>query len=114
MTLISMEDLSAKTAGSMETIGFVLARDLQADGSIMAKAGSQAWGRVDYTAAPGANGLNIDLNRDRLSVGNANVPLRSTQVRDGSPVVAYHRLEKSGKIVIVLYVEQDIPLPPAN
>ena len=114
VTLISMEDLSTKAAGSTETIGFVLASNLQAGDSIVAQAGSQAWGRVDYTAAPDASGMVIDLNRVHLTVRNASVPLRSTQVRNGSRAVAYHRLENSGKIVIVLYVDQDVPLPPAN
>ena len=108
VTLISMEDLSAKTAGNAGPIGFVLAGDLQVGGAVVAKAGSQAWGRVNYTAAPGAGGLSLDLDGMHLTAGGTDVPLRSTLVRDGGRAVEYHRLENSGKIVIVLYVDRDV------
>jgi len=112
VTLISMEDLSMKTAENAGPIGFVLASDLQVDGSIVAKAGSQAWGRVNYTAAPGTRGLNVDLDRVHLTAGKVDVPLRSTQVRDGGRTVQCHRLENSGKIVLVLYADKDVILAP--
>jgi hypothetical protein len=32
--------------------------------------------------------------------------------RDNKGTVDYHRLENSGKIVVVLYVDQDLPLAP--
>jgi len=79
---------------------------------VVAKAGSQAWGRVNYTAATDANGVNVDLDRMHLTVGSTYVLLRSTLMRDGARTVEYHRLENSGKIVIVLYVDKDvIPAP---
>jgi hypothetical protein len=110
VTLISMEDLSTKTAGNAGPIGFVLASDLQVDGLMVAKAGSQAWGRVNYTTTPGAGGLNVDLDRVHLTAGKLDIPLRSTQKRDGSRTVEYHRLENSGKIVLVLYADKDVSL----
>lgn len=109
-----MEDLSTKTAENTGPIGFVLASHLQVGGTTVAKAGSQAWARVNYAAAPGASGVSVDLDRVHLSVGSVDIPLRSTVVRDGSRAVEYQRLENSGKIVIVLYVDRDAIVAPAQ
>lgn len=114
VTLISMEDLSAKTAADSGPIGFVLASDLQAGGTVVAKAGSRAEGHVNYSAASGAAGVSINLDRMHLRAGRADVPLRSTLVRDGSRAVEYHRVENSGKIVTVFYVDRDVMLAPAE
>ena len=114
MTLISTEDLSTKTAQDTGLIRFVLASDLQIGGASIAKAGSQAWGRVNYAVAPGTGGVTVDLDRVHLALGNMDVPLRSTRVRNGGRTVEYHRLESSGKIVIVLYVSRDIILASAQ
>jgi len=56
----------------------------------------------------------VDLDRVRLTVTGADVLLRSTQVRDGSRAVEYHRLENSRRIVIVLYVDRDVMLASAQ
>jgi hypothetical protein len=112
VTLISIEDLSMKTAENGGPIGFALASDLQVDGSIVAKAGSQAWGRVSYTTAPDAGGVHVDLDRVHLTAGKMDIPLRNTQVRDGGRALEYHRLENSGKIVLVLYADKDVVLAP--
>jgi hypothetical protein len=114
VTLISTEDLSTKTRESSGPISFALASDLQAGGVVVAKAGSQASGQVNYSAGLAITGLNVALERVRLTVGNVDVPLRSTQVRGGSGIVSYHRLENSGRIVIVLYVDRDVVLPPVQ
>jgi hypothetical protein len=114
VTLISMEDLRPKPAENNGPIGFVLARDLQVDGAIVAKAGSQAWGRVNYASAPGADSVNVDLDPFHLTVGHVEVPLRSTQLRIGGRAVEYHRLENSGRIMIVLYVDRDVMFEPAK
>jgi len=114
VTLISTEDLSTKTAQDKGPIGFVLASDLQVGGATIAKAGSQAWGRMNYAVAPGTGGVTVDLDRVLLALGNKDVPLRSTQVRNGGRTVEYHRMENSGKIVIVLYVDRDVILAPAQ
>jgi hypothetical protein len=92
----------------------VLASDLQVGGATIAKAGSQAWGRVNYAVARGTGRVTVDLDRVLLALGNMDVPLRSTQVRNGGRTVEYHRLESSGKIVIVLYVSRDIILASAQ
>ena len=49
----------------------------------------------------------------RLKLGDTDVPLRSTPLRDGSGALEYHHLENSGRIAIVLYVAENITLPPA-
>ncbi len=76
-----------------------MASDLQVDGVVVAKAGAQALGRGNYIAGPGGDGLSVDLERVRLTVGKVEVPLRSTQVR-GVGTLTYHRLENSARIVI--------------
>ena len=114
VTLISTEDLSTKTTTNSGPIDFTLASDVRAGGAVVAKAGSQATGRVVYTAAPGGKAIKIDLERVHLTLGTMDVPLRSTQTRTGAGTLVYHRLEHSGRIVIVLYVDKDVPLPPAQ
>ena len=69
VTLISIEDLSTKSAENTGPIGFVLAGDLQVGGAMVANAGSQAWGRVNYAGSAG--GLNVELDRVHLTVGGA-------------------------------------------
>lgn len=114
VTLISTGDLRPKTAAMSVPIRFVLPNDLRADGTVVAKAGAEASGRVTYRPAPDPDEVKIDLERVRLRVGNINVPLRSTLVRGAAGALEYHRLENSGRIVITLYVDQDVPLPPAQ
>jgi hypothetical protein len=58
--------------------------------------------------------MHVGLERVRLKVGNADVPLRSTQQRAGGGALEYHRLEDSGRIAIVLYVAESIALTPAQ
>ena len=43
----------------------------------------------------------------RLRIGDTDVPLRSTPLRDGGAALEYHRLENSGRIAIVLYVAEE-------
>jgi len=110
VSLISVGDLSAKNTGRMN---FTLASDLQAEGTIVAKAGSTAWGEATYVNGP-EEAPHVALARVRLTVGKVNVPLRSTQVRGASGELQYHRLEDSGRIVVELYVAQDVPLTAAQ
>ena len=116
VSLISVEDLSSKTAENAGPIAFVLASDIQVGGATVAKAGSQAWGRVSYAGGPaGVSGtMHVGLEHVRLTVGKVEVPLRSTQVRGGGGALQYHRLEDSGRIAIALYVDENIALPPAQ
>jgi len=116
VSLVSVNDLSAKAGENAGPIEFLLTTDLQVGGAIVAKAGSKAWGKVNYAGAPGAGGeaMHVGLERVRLQVGNAQVPLRSSQLRQGADGLAYHQLENSGRISVVLYVAQNFPLPPAR
>jgi hypothetical protein len=115
VTLISVEDLSAKTAANAGPIAFVLAGDLQVDGVVVAKAGSRAEGQASYVSESGGGGnaMHVRLERVRLKVGNAEVPLRSTRLGAGDAPLEYHRMEDSGRIAVVLYVAANTPLPLA-
>jgi hypothetical protein len=116
VSLISVEDLSSKTAENAGPIAFVLASGIQVDGAMVAEVGSRAGGQASYASGPGGDteAMNVALKNVYLKVGNADVPLRSTQVRGGSGALEYHRLEGSGRIAIVLYVAENIALPPAQ
>jgi hypothetical protein len=116
VSLISVEDLSSKTAENAGPITFVLASDIQVGGAIIAKAGAQAGGQASYASGPagGSAAIRVALERVRLKLGNADVPLRSSQLRGGDGASEYQRLENSGRIAIVLYVAADIPLPPGH
>jgi hypothetical protein len=50
----------------------------------------------------------------RLKIGEMDVPLRSTPLKDGGAALEYHRLENSGRIAIVLYMAGNVTLPPAR
>jgi hypothetical protein len=115
VSLISVQDLSSKTAANAGPIAFVLASDLQVGGVVVAKAGSRAEAQASYVSEPGndGNAMRVRLERVRLKVGNAEVPLRSTTLRAGDTALEYHRLEDSGRIAIVLYVAANTPLPSA-
>lgn len=114
VSLISVEDLSSKTAGESGAIDFVLTGDIRVDGAIAAPAGSKASGQVSYTNVPGSEtqATRLALEKVHLKVGNVEVPLRSTQPRGGNGAVEVHRLENSGRIAIVLYVAENIPILP--
>jgi hypothetical protein len=116
VSLISVEELGSKTAEGAGPIDFVLANDLQVGGVIVAKAGSKAWGQVSYASGPNAGGeaIHVELERVRLKVGSIEVPLRSTPLRKGGSALGYHRLEGSDRIAIVLYVAENITIPPAQ
>jgi hypothetical protein len=113
VSLISVEDLTSKTAQDAGPIAFVLASNIQVGSAIVARAGSKASGQVRYASVPGSgdNAMHVGLDHVRLTVGSTEVRLRSTQRRDGGGGLEYHRLEDSGRIAIVLYVDGNIPLP---
>ena len=58
--------------------------------------------------------MHVGLERVRLKVGNADVPLRSTPHKAGAGVLEYHWLEDTGRIEVVLYVARDVTLAPAR
>jgi hypothetical protein len=116
ISLISVEDWSSKTAENGGPIAFMLAGDIQVDGVIVAPIGSKAWGKASFAGAPGgdAKAIQVGLDHMRLKVGDTDVPLRSTPLRDGGGALEYHRLENSGRIAIVLYAAENVTLPPAR
>lgn len=116
VSLISVDDWSSKKAENGGPVAFMLASDLQVDGVVVAAVGSKASGQATFTAGPGGDGaaMHVGLERVRLRIGNTDVPLRSTPLRGGSGALEYHRLENSGRIAIVLYVDRDVTLPPAQ
>jgi hypothetical protein len=116
VSLISVEDWSSKTAENGGAVAFMLATDIEVDGVILAPIGSKAWGHASFAGAPGGdgNGMQVGLDQVRLKVGETDVPLRSTPLRDGGAALEYHRLENSGRIAIMLYAAQNVTLPPAR
>ncbi len=113
-SLISVEDWSSKTEESSAPIAFTLATDIQVDGVTVAPIGSKAWGRASFADAPSGDGKSMRVRLDNLTlkIGETNVPLRSTPLRDGDAALKYQRLENSGRIAIVLYVAENVTLPP--
>jgi hypothetical protein len=112
VSLISVEDWTSKTAESGGPIAFMLAKDIQVDGVIVAPIGSKAWGHASFTGDDKT--MQVGLNNVRLKIGDKDVPLRRTPVKDGGTALEYHRLENSGRISIVLYVAENVSLPPAR
>jgi hypothetical protein len=109
VSLISVEDWSSKTGGP---IAFILAGDIQVNGVTVAPIGAKAWGQASF----GGDGKAIEVGLDhvRLKVGDTDVPLRSTPLRDGGGALEYHRLENSGRIAIVLYVAGNVTFSAAR
>jgi hypothetical protein len=58
--------------------------------------------------------MQVELENVRLKVGDTVVPLRNTPLQDGGGALEYQPLENSGRIAIVLYVAENIVLPPAR
>jgi hypothetical protein len=111
VSLISIEDWTSKTAQSGGPMAFMLAGDIQVDGVIIAPIGSKAWGHASFAGGDG-QAMQVGLDQVRLKVGDTDVPLRSTPLRDGGGALEYHRLENSGRIAILLYVAGNVTLPP--
>ena len=82
VSLISVEDWSSKTAENGGPIAFMLASDIQVDGVIVAPIGSKAWGHASFAGGDG-KAMQVGLDSVRLKVGDTDVPLRSTPLRDG-------------------------------
>jgi hypothetical protein len=113
-------------------VSLVLVTDLKMDGVTVAKAGCKALGRITLVkkaAPPGKSGaLNIQI--DRLQVGNQIVKLRGTKNKQGVSEVQYSRpyhlkwpmgLLRTGDDVeikqgtmLTVFVAEDIPLPAAQ
>lgn len=112
VSLISVEDWTSKTAENGGPVAFMLAKDLQVDGVIVAPIGSQAHGRATFAGADKT--IQVGLDNVQLKIGDTSVPLRRTSLKDGDAALEYHRVEGSGRISIVLYVAGNVTLPPAR
>jgi hypothetical protein len=119
VSLISTEDWNSKKAESGGPIGFMLASDIEVDGVIVGQLGLTAWGQASFANGPGGDGsggdaaaMHVGIAKVRLKLGDTDVPLRSTPLRDGVGALEYHHLENSGRIAIELYVAGDVTLPP--
>jgi hypothetical protein len=112
VSLISVEDWSSKTTENGGRVAFMLAKDIEVDGVIVASVGAEAWGHASFTG--GEDKLAVGLDNVRLKIGDMDVQLRSTRQTNGGAALEYHRLENSGKIAIVLYVSGNVTLPPAR
>ncbi len=116
--LISVQDLRSSTPENTSPITFVLAKDIQVEGVVVAQAGSQATGRATYTAVPpgaaSAGAMHLSLENVHLKIGTADVPLRSTAQKRAAGALEYHWLEDTGRIALVLYTAQKVTLPPAR
>jgi hypothetical protein len=112
VSLISVEDLTSRTAENGGPVAFMLAKDIQVDGVIVAPIGSQAWGHASFTAVDKTT--QVGLDNVRLKIGDTSVPLRRTPLKEGGAALEYHRLEGSGRISIMLYVADNVTLPPAR
>ncbi len=112
VSLISVEDWTSKTAENGGPVAFMLAKDVQVDGVIVAPIGSQAWGHASFTGVDKT--MQVGLDNVQLKIGDTSVPLRRTPLKEGDSALEYHRLEGSGRISIVLYVAGNVTLPPAR
>jgi Carboxypeptidase regulatory-like domain len=109
VSLISVDDWSSMTPEKGGPITFMLASDIEEDGVIVAPIGSIASGQVSFTAGDG-KAMHVGLEHMRLKICDREVPLRSTQSREGSGPLEHHYLENSGRIAITLYVAENVPL----
>jgi hypothetical protein len=117
--LISVDDLRSNAAQSPRPITFILTKDLDVDGAIVAQAGSQATGEAAYsefasTSADAAEALHLSLETVSLKIGGTVIPLRGTRQKSGGGALEYHWVEDSGRIALVLYVAQNVTLAPVT
>jgi hypothetical protein len=118
VSLFSVEDLRSVTPQTARPITFVLAKDLDINGVVAAKAGSKVEGQVTYTAASSATGtvdsMHLSLENVRLKIGETDIPVRSSPRKRDAGVLEYHWLEDTGRIALVLYVAGDVTLATAR
>jgi hypothetical protein len=110
-----VEDLRSVTPRNGNPVTFVLSKDLEVDGVLAAKAGSQATGQANYAPAPpaaGAESIQLSLENVHLNVAGKQVLLRSSPQKGGVGAVEYHWVENTGRMALVLYVAQNVALLP--
>jgi hypothetical protein len=118
VSLFSIEDLRSATPQTARPITFVVAKDVNLDGVVVAKAGSKVEGQVTYTAALSATGavdsMRLSLENVRLKIGETDIPLRSSARKGDAGILEYRWLEDTGHIALVLYVAGDATLAAAR
>lgn len=119
LSLISIEDLRSIVPQNATPIHFVLARDIDVNGVLVAPAGSKATGEVTCTPVPSASAgvapeVHLSLQNVLLQVGKRELPLRGTAQKNGGGALVYHWLEDTGRIEVVLYLAQNVTLPAAE
>jgi hypothetical protein len=119
VSLISVEDLRSGTLTGTRPVTFVLAKNLEVDGVVVAKEGSKAMGEVTYsstppTAAGGAESVQMALENVSLQAGNIMVPLRSSPKKGGPAALEYHWVEDTGRIAVTLYAAQNVKIVPTQ
>jgi hypothetical protein len=113
VSLISVEDWTLKPAENGGPVAFMLSKDIEVDGVIVASIGSEVWGHASFTGVEDKT-MQVGLDNVRLKIGAVDVPLRSTLPKNGGAAFEYHRLENSGRISVVLYVAEKVTLPLAQ
>ncbi len=118
VSLISVEDLRSTTPQNARPVTFVLAKNLEVAGVLVAKAGEKAAGQASYAAVASDGGsaeaMHLSLESVHLKIGAVDVPLRSTPQKTGAGALEYHWLEDSGRITLVLYLARNTAFPPAR
>ncbi len=119
VSLISVEDLRSGTPENARPIAFVLVKDVEVNGVVVAKAGYQGSLARPPTppcrpppAAPGT--CTCHSKRSSSKSAPMAVPLRSTREKGGAAALEYHWLEDTGRVSLVLYTAQNIAFPPAK
>ena len=112
--LIAVDGFGSHGVVGGQTVTFVLAEELTQRGRDLARTGDVASGVVTEVTAgnsPDAAG-SVALQKMMLRAGgNINVPLRSNQARGAATPVQYHELPGSGKVVITLFVAENVVFP---
>jgi hypothetical protein len=112
--LIAVDGFGSHGVVGGRTVTFVLAEELTQRGRDLARTGDVASGVVTEVTAgnsPDAAG-SVALQKMMLRAGgNINVPLRSNQARGAATPVQYHELPGSGKVVITLFVAENVVFP---
>lgn len=113
VSLISVEDWASKKVEDGGPVALMVAGDIQVDGVMVAPIGSKAWGHASFTGGTD-KAMHVGLDNVRLKIGDVDVPLRNTPLKNGGAALEYHLLENSGRISLILYVDGNVTLPPAR
>ncbi len=114
--LISVEDLRSGSPQGTHEMSFVLEKNIEADGVVVAKEGSKAMGEVSYGATDnprGAQTVSLSIEHVSLEAGKTSIPLRSSPKRGESAAIEYRWVEDTGRIEVTLYSARDVAVTPA-